>query len=505
MARARRNWTAEEDYALRKAVNQALTQSRPLLWRELAKSVPGRSNKDCRRRWWNSLVTGTTKGPWSEEEDDRLIQAVQEFGFAWTQVAKTVMTRNADQCSSHWSQVLDPAINHCDWTPTEDARLRHEVLNHGTNWATIAISHTPKRTTLALKNRYSALRLCAQNSAKRTEEQGRKSPRKDMAAAPPSADTNVADPGPATHEGDTSATSGTRQRPQPPRSTTDERPMEINDRTDSGFISGDEDEYDDAGSAGLTTSISQTALERDPLHSAGLSSAMWSDYFDRDGMEAALQPPTPPHDGMTPLTTPMHPRTWVPEVVPNPAGASVQPGSPYKGAFMASATASPAPSTSDYLGQPLFGIMPRGCVGLVVDYNGAINNIPPHPCQVDMLADPGASQSAGRAMNKSLLLSCGNMVSPCTTTTPASVGSPPADIDPGNLSRGGGSTVRKKSARSHPPLSYQVTLNMVCTSSQIEAVMTSLEAVGMSVSMKLEPMALDGAGGRSSGLFSTRS
>src|SRR5690349_5152800 len=29
---------------------------------------------------------------------------------------------------------------------------------HGTNWTTIAASHKPSRTTLALKNRYSALR-----------------------------------------------------------------------------------------------------------------------------------------------------------------------------------------------------------------------------------------------------------------------------------------------------------------------------------------------------------
>lgn len=76
------------------------------------------------------------------------------------------MTRNADQCSSHWSQVLDPAINHCDWTPTEDAQLLHEVLTHGTNWATIATTHAPKRTTLGLKNRYSTLRLWNQNHSK---------------------------------------------------------------------------------------------------------------------------------------------------------------------------------------------------------------------------------------------------------------------------------------------------------------------------------------------------
>ncbi|KAK3303858.1 uncharacterized protein B0T15DRAFT_384341, partial [Chaetomium strumarium] len=96
---------------------------------------------------------GTTKGTWSEEEDKRLNEAVQEFGPAWINVVKTVMARGADQCASNRSQVLDPGINHYGRRPTEDGRLLHEVLTHGTNWATISISHSPKRTTSALKSR----------------------------------------------------------------------------------------------------------------------------------------------------------------------------------------------------------------------------------------------------------------------------------------------------------------------------------------------------------------
>ncbi|KAI2465134.1 hypothetical protein F4781DRAFT_410593 [Annulohypoxylon bovei var. microspora] len=167
MARPRRRWTAEEDALLRRAVENATAQGRPLLWRDLAKSVPGRSNKDCRRRWWNSLADGTTKGPWCEEEDERLIEAVRKYGTNWSHVSRAIRSRNPDQCSSHWSQVLDPGINYCDWTPEEDANLLHAVLTHSTNWATIAASHVPLRTRLALKNRYSTLRLKHENENKR--------------------------------------------------------------------------------------------------------------------------------------------------------------------------------------------------------------------------------------------------------------------------------------------------------------------------------------------------
>ncbi|KFA67841.1 hypothetical protein S40285_08747 [Stachybotrys chlorohalonatus IBT 40285] len=119
MNRARRNWTASEDALLRDLVQKELSNNRPLLWRELAKRIPDRSNKDCRKRWWNSLAGGTVKGAWSPEEDKRLTEAVEKYGTNWPQVAAAVGTRCGDQCSSHWRQVLNPNINCCDWTATE--------------------------------------------------------------------------------------------------------------------------------------------------------------------------------------------------------------------------------------------------------------------------------------------------------------------------------------------------------------------------------------------------
>ncbi|KAL2285081.1 hypothetical protein FJTKL_08327 [Diaporthe vaccinii] len=157
--RQRRAWTAHEDELLRNAVNKATLQSRGLVWRELAKSVPGRTNKDCRRRWWNSLAGLTSKGQWSESEDERMLEAFAKYGPQWTLVAAAVGTRHPDQCSSHWTQVLDPSINHSDWTPAEDETLCRAVNMQGTNWASIAAEHVPRRPPLALKNRYSMLQM----------------------------------------------------------------------------------------------------------------------------------------------------------------------------------------------------------------------------------------------------------------------------------------------------------------------------------------------------------
>lgn len=81
--------------------------------------VPGRTNKDCRRRWWNSLAGTAVRGPWTESEDERLATAVRTHGPKWSRVALDVGTRNSDQCSSHWSQALNPSINYSDWTSDE--------------------------------------------------------------------------------------------------------------------------------------------------------------------------------------------------------------------------------------------------------------------------------------------------------------------------------------------------------------------------------------------------
>ncbi|KAL4981643.1 hypothetical protein BDW68DRAFT_183298 [Aspergillus falconensis] len=179
MTRERRKWTPEEDILLRRAVQAglgsnytAITESRPILWREIAKSVPTRSNKDCRRRWCNSLSTSLSKGPWTESEDERLWNAVQKHGPKWSLVSKDVGSRNADQCSSHWGQTLNPEIDFRDWSERDDETLTRSVELLGTNWSTIASLYFPRRTPLALRNRFNALGARQQEGSREKRSAG---------------------------------------------------------------------------------------------------------------------------------------------------------------------------------------------------------------------------------------------------------------------------------------------------------------------------------------------
>lgn len=88
-------------------------------WHQVASSLPGRNNKDCRKRWHYKIAYNITKGPWTREEDEKLMRAVREHGTKWTRVAIEVGSRNGDQCSKRWNDGLNPEIDHSAWTIEE--------------------------------------------------------------------------------------------------------------------------------------------------------------------------------------------------------------------------------------------------------------------------------------------------------------------------------------------------------------------------------------------------
>jgi len=92
----RRKWMAEEDEILRREVllqgrnNHAASNHHSYShspveigqlkqWNLVAAELPGRTNKDCRKRW-AKLDNNVKKGAWSMSEDEKLHAAVQELG-----------------------------------------------------------------------------------------------------------------------------------------------------------------------------------------------------------------------------------------------------------------------------------------------------------------------------------------------------------------------------------------------------------------------------------------
>ncbi|KAF1913012.1 hypothetical protein BDU57DRAFT_342071 [Ampelomyces quisqualis] len=157
-SRQRRNWTIIEDQMLREQVEAQVIECGDVKdWCKVAASLPGRTNKDCRKRWHNSVMGVFKKGKWSKDEDGLLARGVQEHGQKWTLVAACVESRSADQCAKRWQQSLDPDLDHSEWRDEEDRILIEATQQLGRHWKDIQREHFPGRSKNTIKNRYTVL------------------------------------------------------------------------------------------------------------------------------------------------------------------------------------------------------------------------------------------------------------------------------------------------------------------------------------------------------------
>ncbi|KAJ3881575.1 hypothetical protein F5051DRAFT_102092 [Lentinula edodes] len=164
--RERRPWSPEEDDLLRVAVlKEEPGNPNPSKWFAISTHVPGRTNKDCRKRWFARMAADIVRGVWSADEDTKLLSAVEKYGTKWSLVATMVHTRNSDQCAKRWTDTLDPTIDRSGWTLEQDRTLLDAVNEHGTCWKKIVKTYFPGKTGLSAKNRYTSLTR-VQNSSR---------------------------------------------------------------------------------------------------------------------------------------------------------------------------------------------------------------------------------------------------------------------------------------------------------------------------------------------------
>lgn len=147
-------WTPEEDEYLRAAVQ--LYGDKTEKWAKIAACVPGRTNKNCRKRWFHSLDPKLKKGPWTDEEDHLLKTGVQMFKGQWSKIAERIPGRTDDQCAKRWREGLDPLIDRAAWTPDDDLLLLQRFEEFGSQWQKIALVF-PGRPGLHCRNRWRKL------------------------------------------------------------------------------------------------------------------------------------------------------------------------------------------------------------------------------------------------------------------------------------------------------------------------------------------------------------
>jgi myb proto-oncogene protein len=141
-----KRWTEEEDFKIRKMVNDSKRKN----WKELCLKLNNKSVDDCLARYKSIFFK---KGRWTKDEDEQVMLYYNLVGKNWGLISKILKKRNWKQVRDRFLNYLDPNISNKPFTNEEDLKIFKLYEKFGSSWR-LYESFFPERTADLIKVRF---------------------------------------------------------------------------------------------------------------------------------------------------------------------------------------------------------------------------------------------------------------------------------------------------------------------------------------------------------------
>uniref|UniRef100_A0A8B9J528 Small nuclear RNA activating complex, polypeptide 4 n=1 Tax=Astyanax mexicanus TaxID=7994 RepID=A0A8B9J528_ASTMX len=165
----KRDWTKEEDQAFRDLVDR-MRIGNFIPYTQISYFMEGRDHAQLMYRWTCVLDPSIKKGPWSKEEDELLLKAVEKYGRKdWWKIRVEVPGRTDNACRERYLNCLQENVRKGTWSVEEVELLKRMVAKYGVGkWSKIA-SEIPNRLDSQCLNKWKWMMQtsCVQRKRKR--------------------------------------------------------------------------------------------------------------------------------------------------------------------------------------------------------------------------------------------------------------------------------------------------------------------------------------------------
>lgn len=94
-------FTKIEDEKLKKVIEEIGEKD----WNLIAKKMAPRTARQCRERWTNYINPNLSKNPWTQQEDDLLLEKHVEYGNHWKEMKQFFPNRSKNNIKLRYSQI----------------------------------------------------------------------------------------------------------------------------------------------------------------------------------------------------------------------------------------------------------------------------------------------------------------------------------------------------------------------------------------------------------------